>query len=97
MPGALTVYLEMSKAERLLSYSVLSMITAKSLASAPTTGLSEEEEDEEEDGEEGESGEEGEEEDESGEEAVSGDERETETDSTDEDADERAHILHHAR
>ena len=58
---------------------------------------SEEEEDEEEDGEEGESGEEGEEEDESGEEAASGDEPETETDSTDEDADERAHILHHAR
>ena len=57
---------------------------------------SEEEEDEEEDGEEGESGEEGEE-DESGEEAASGDEPETETDSTDEDADERAHILHHAR
>ncbi|EJF59294.1 hypothetical protein BD309DRAFT_1031315 [Dichomitus squalens] len=35
---------EMSKAERLLSYSLLSMITAKPLASAPTTGLSEDEE-----------------------------------------------------
>ncbi|KAI1794306.1 hypothetical protein LXA43DRAFT_134219 [Ganoderma leucocontextum] len=35
---------EMSKAERLLSYSLLSMITAKPLASAPTTGLREEEE-----------------------------------------------------
>ena len=38
----------MSKAERLLSYSLLSMITAKPLASAPTTGIREEEEDEEE-------------------------------------------------
>ena len=38
---------EMSKAERLLSYSLLSMITAKPLAQAPTTGLSEEEEEEE--------------------------------------------------
>ena len=38
----------MSKSERLLSYSILSMITAKSLASAPTTGLSEEEEEEDE-------------------------------------------------
>ncbi|PIL23132.1 hypothetical protein GSI_14441 [Ganoderma sinense ZZ0214-1] len=35
---------EMSKAERLLSYSLLSMVTAKPLASAPTTGLREEEE-----------------------------------------------------
>ncbi|RPD54958.1 PX-domain-containing protein [Lentinus tigrinus ALCF2SS1-6] len=37
---------EMSKAERLLSYSILSTITAKPLAQAPTTGLSEEEEEE---------------------------------------------------
>ncbi|TFK49029.1 PX-domain-containing protein [Heliocybe sulcata] len=35
---------EMSKAERLLSYSLLSLITSKPLASAPTTGISEEEE-----------------------------------------------------
>ncbi|KAI0353964.1 PX-domain-containing protein [Trametes cingulata] len=35
---------EMSKAERLLSYSLLSLITAKPLASAPTTGISEEDE-----------------------------------------------------
>ncbi|TFK82332.1 PX-domain-containing protein [Polyporus arcularius HHB13444] len=38
---------EMSKAERLLSYSILSMITATPLAQAPTTGLSDEEEEEE--------------------------------------------------
>ncbi|KAJ6612645.1 hypothetical protein B0H10DRAFT_2051303 [Mycena sp. CBHHK59/15] len=36
---------EMSKAERLLSYSLLSLITSKPLASAPVTGASEEEED----------------------------------------------------
>lgn len=35
---------EMSKAERLLSYSLLSLITAKPLASAPMTGINEEEE-----------------------------------------------------
>ncbi|KAJ7185508.1 hypothetical protein C8R46DRAFT_982143 [Mycena filopes] len=35
---------EMSKAERLLSYSLLSLITSKPLASAPVTGASEEEE-----------------------------------------------------
>ncbi|KAH9916993.1 uncharacterized protein BXZ73DRAFT_92431 [Epithele typhae] len=40
--------IEMSKAERLLSCSVLSMITAKSLASAPTTGINEDEDEEEE-------------------------------------------------
>lgn len=33
---------EMSKAERLLSYSLLSLITSKPLASAPTTGTVEE-------------------------------------------------------
>ncbi|TFK34438.1 hypothetical protein BDQ12DRAFT_366564 [Crucibulum laeve] len=33
--------IEMSKAERLLSYSLLSLITSKPLASAPTTGISE--------------------------------------------------------
>ncbi|KAJ7754502.1 hypothetical protein B0H16DRAFT_1542579 [Mycena metata] len=37
--------IEMSKAERLLSYSFLSLITSKPLASAPVTGASEEEED----------------------------------------------------
>ncbi|KAJ7664277.1 hypothetical protein B0H17DRAFT_1091797 [Mycena rosella] len=37
--------IEMSKAERLLSYSLLSLITSKPLASAPVTGASEEEED----------------------------------------------------
>ncbi|KAI0761285.1 PX-domain-containing protein [Trametes elegans] len=37
---------EMSKAERLLSYSLQSLITAKPLASAPTTGISEEDEEE---------------------------------------------------
>ncbi|KAJ6595683.1 hypothetical protein DFH09DRAFT_1135316 [Mycena vulgaris] len=36
---------DMSKAERLLSYSLLSLITSKPLASAPVTGASEEEED----------------------------------------------------
>ncbi|TRM63593.1 hypothetical protein BD626DRAFT_494763 [Schizophyllum amplum] len=36
--------LEMSKAERLLSYSLLSLITSKPLASAPTTGVTEEDE-----------------------------------------------------
>ncbi|KAH7928625.1 hypothetical protein BV22DRAFT_1058614 [Leucogyrophana mollusca] len=36
--------LEMSKAERLLSYSLLSMITSQRLSSAPATGISEEEE-----------------------------------------------------
>ncbi|KAJ7167312.1 hypothetical protein C8R43DRAFT_1121750 [Mycena crocata] len=36
---------EMSKAERLLSYSLLSLITSKPLAAAPVTGASEEEED----------------------------------------------------
>ncbi|KAI0363165.1 PX-domain-containing protein [Pilatotrama ljubarskyi] len=35
---------EMSRAERLLSYSLLSLITVKPLASAPTTGISEEDE-----------------------------------------------------
>ncbi|KAK7056363.1 hypothetical protein VNI00_002917 [Paramarasmius palmivorus] len=35
---------EMSKAERLLSYSLLSLITSKPLASAPTTGVAEEDE-----------------------------------------------------
>ncbi|KAI3602522.1 sh3px3 protein [Moniliophthora roreri] len=35
---------EMSKAERLLSYSLLSLITSKPLASAPTTGVVEEDE-----------------------------------------------------
>jgi sorting nexin-9/18/33 len=39
------VIIEMSKAERLLSYSLLSLITSKPLASAPVTGASEEEED----------------------------------------------------
>ncbi|KAH9940322.1 PX-domain-containing protein [Amylocystis lapponica] len=38
---------EMSKAERLLSYSLLSLITSTPLASAPTTGIGEDEEDEE--------------------------------------------------
>ncbi|KAI0628557.1 PX-domain-containing protein [Trametes polyzona] len=38
--------LEMSKAERLLSYTLQSMITAKPLASAPTTGIDEDEEEE---------------------------------------------------
>ena len=33
---------EMSKAERLLSYSLLSLITSKPLAAAPTTGISDE-------------------------------------------------------
>ncbi|KAI0641330.1 hypothetical protein C8Q79DRAFT_1077719 [Trametes meyenii] len=37
---------EMSKAERLLSYSLLSLVTAKPLASAPTTGINEEDEEE---------------------------------------------------
>ncbi|CAK5261888.1 unnamed protein product [Mycena citricolor] len=37
--------IEMSQAERLLSYSLFSLITSKPLASAPTTGTSEEEED----------------------------------------------------
>ncbi|KAJ6495280.1 hypothetical protein C8R45DRAFT_866476 [Mycena sanguinolenta] len=37
--------IEMSKAERLLSYSLLSLITSKPLASAQVTGASEEEED----------------------------------------------------
>lgn len=32
---------EMSQAERLLSYSLLSLITSKPLASAPTTGMAE--------------------------------------------------------
>lgn len=36
--------LEMSRAERLLSYSLLSLITSKPLSSAPMTGISEEEE-----------------------------------------------------
>ncbi|KAF8155604.1 hypothetical protein B0H34DRAFT_659740 [Crassisporium funariophilum] len=36
--------IEMSKAERLLSYSLISLITSKPLASAPTTGTSEEDE-----------------------------------------------------
>ncbi|KAG7094035.1 hypothetical protein E1B28_007656 [Marasmius oreades] len=35
---------EMSKAERLLSYSLLSLITTKPLASAPTTGVADEDE-----------------------------------------------------
>ncbi|EGO03823.1 hypothetical protein SERLA73DRAFT_102119 [Serpula lacrymans var. lacrymans S7.3] len=41
--------LEMSKAERLLSYSLLSLITSKPLASAPMNGISEEEEGDESD------------------------------------------------
>ncbi|KAJ7598847.1 hypothetical protein C8J56DRAFT_915178 [Mycena floridula] len=36
--------IEMSEAERLLSYSLLSLITSKPLASAPTTGVAEEDE-----------------------------------------------------
>ena len=36
--------IEMFKAQRLLSYSLLSLITSKPLASAPTTGISEEDE-----------------------------------------------------
>lgn len=36
----------MSKAERLLSYSLLSLITAKPLAQAPTTGISEDDDEE---------------------------------------------------
>lgn len=36
----------MSKAERLLSYSLLSLVTAKPLAQAPTTGLSEDDDEE---------------------------------------------------
>jgi sorting nexin-9/18/33 len=39
--SSLTISQEMSKAERLLSYSLLSLITGKALASAPMTGLSE--------------------------------------------------------
>lgn len=35
----------MSQAERLLSYSFLSLITSKPLSSAPMTGISEEQED----------------------------------------------------
>jgi sorting nexin-9/18/33 len=35
--------LEMSQAERLLSYSLLSLITCKPLSSAPMTGINEEE------------------------------------------------------
>ncbi|EPQ52264.1 PX-domain-containing protein [Gloeophyllum trabeum ATCC 11539] len=38
--------LEMSKAERMLSYALLSLITSKPLASAPTTGISELDEEE---------------------------------------------------
>lgn len=34
----------MSEAERLLSYSLLALITSKPLASAPTTGVAEEDE-----------------------------------------------------
>lgn len=37
----------MSRAQRLLSYSLLSLITSQPLAAAPTTGISEEDEDEE--------------------------------------------------
>lgn len=37
-------FVEMSKAQRLLSYSLLSLITSKPLASAPTTGLNEDDE-----------------------------------------------------
>lgn len=37
----------MSKAERLLSYTLQSLITSKSLASAPTTGLNDDDDDEE--------------------------------------------------
>lgn len=40
---------EMSKAERLLSYAILSMITSRPLASAPTTGIGISEEEEQED------------------------------------------------
>jgi sorting nexin-9/18/33 len=36
---------EMSKAERLLSYSLLSLITSKQLSSASATGVTEEEDD----------------------------------------------------
>jgi sorting nexin-9/18/33 len=38
----LAILTEMSKAERLLSYSLLSLITSKPLASASTTGISDE-------------------------------------------------------
>ncbi|OJT05142.1 Sorting nexin lst-4 [Trametes pubescens] len=41
---------EMSKAERLLSYTLQSLITSKSLASAPTTGLSDDDDEEHEHG-----------------------------------------------
>jgi hypothetical protein len=42
MPShALSDVKEMSKAERLISYSLLSLITSKPLAAAPTTGISE--------------------------------------------------------
>ncbi len=40
----------MSKAERLLSYTLQSLITSKSLASAPTTGLSDDDDEEHEHG-----------------------------------------------
>ena len=36
--------IEMSKSQRLLAYSLLSLITSKPLASAPTTGINEEDE-----------------------------------------------------
>lgn len=38
----------MSNAERLLSYTLQSLITSKSLASAPTTGLSDDDDEEQE-------------------------------------------------
>ena len=39
------IHLGMSRAERLLSYSLLSLITSKPLCSAPMTGVTEDEED----------------------------------------------------
>lgn len=38
------VQVEMSRSQRLLSYSLLSLITAKPLAAAPAAGISEEDE-----------------------------------------------------
>lgn len=39
----MTFFTEMSQVERLLSYSLLSLMTCKPLSSAPMTGISEEE------------------------------------------------------
>jgi sorting nexin-9/18/33 len=39
------MYAEMSQAQRLLSYSLLSLVTSKPLAQASTAGIAEEEED----------------------------------------------------